>query len=70
MKKWLPIAGAWVASDWFSLLQLGWLKGQWPAMYDGVMNFVMPISMGIHTFVVATWNVTKDLVLDIAANTS
>lgn len=69
MKKWLPVT-AWVVSDWVTLLQLGWLKSVFPGVYNGIMDFVSPISMKLHTVCIASWAVVKEVAVSAFANTS
>lgn len=70
LNKYGSIGTAWVASDAFTLLQLGWLKAKLPHVYEWTMDIVSPISLGIHTFVVESWAEAKEIVVSIAANTS
>lgn len=70
INKWGSIGAAWVMSDVFTLLQLGWLKAKLPELYEWTMGVVSPISMGIHTFVVESWYVAKEVIVSVAGNTS
>jgi hypothetical protein len=69
IEKWGSVGAAWVVSDIFTLLQLGWLKAQLPELYNWTMDGVSAISMGIHTCVVEAWGVVKELAV-IAVNSS
>lgn len=69
-EKWGSVGAAWVVSDVFTLLQLGWLKAKLPDLYEWTMDGVSSISMAIHTIVVEAWHVVKELIVAITANSS
>lgn len=70
LQKWGSLGAAWMMSDVFTLLQLGWLKAKLPEVYEWTMGFVSPISMSIHTLVVESWSVIREVAVSVASNTS
>lgn len=70
LHKYGTIGAAWVMSDIFTLLQLGWLKAKLPSVYEWTMEVVTPISVGIHMLAVETWTLAKEVAVAIASNTS
>jgi hypothetical protein len=70
LSKYGTLGAAWVASDVFTLLQLGWLKAKLPGVYEWTMEIVTPVSLGIHTLAVETWALAKEVAVAVASNTS
>ena len=68
--KWGSIGAAWVISDVFTLLQLGWVKVHLPEMYAFTIGVASQAANAIHVVCVEGWTVVREVTVAVASNTS